>query len=311
MEETVLNILFVIIIIIVIMQYLFELLLNDDSSYQKKRHKKKIFEDANFKYDLYNGGVIKDVKNYVTIDIPEFYNNTIINCIDIDRNIVCETFIIGKNINHIKQLKLKCEKVISNSPNYTIKDDAIFDKYNNLIVIFKEKTKEELFNYAKNYSIGKQALFYFSNALYNQFVLYERLYDLRFSKPYTEKNEELYAIIPSRINGIMVESISINYANVKYMFIPSTVKRVIIEKKSEFNHLIIDNSNPNLIIFNNTLLQKNTGLFVNDKINTFNLINTENKKDFKSNYKLFNRKYLLFNKYKYTYSVLQVICNKN
>ncbi|MCR5786620.1 MAG: hypothetical protein K6G28_02885 [Acholeplasmatales bacterium] len=304
MIENTLNILFVIIITIVILLYLDNLFLSQDSKFYNKRHEQKIFEDANFKYDLFKRGAIIDVKNTDLIEIPLEYKGVKITQIDIKRKLYVNKFILSENINYIVNLDLQANEVVSNSSNFTTHDGAIFDIFNNVIVIYSEKSKDELFNLACNYSIHKLALNKFSNALYNQFVLYNGLYDLRFSKPYYEHSEDLYAIVPSRINGIEVESISINYAHVKELYIPASVKRVIIEKKSDFERLKISDSNKELVIFNNSLLQKNTGIYVNDRFNTFNLTNTENKKDFKANYRLFNRKYLLFKENSYKYSLV-------
>ena len=122
------------------------------------------------------------------------------------------------------------------------------------------------------------------------------MFDIRYSKPYYEKEEKLWAIIPLKVNEKNVQSISINFSSVDYLYLTKNVERVIIEKKSVFNTINIEEDNNYLTIYKNSLLYKPTQIFINDGVNTFNKEGMNNQKDFQSDYRLLNRKRLDFKK---------------
>lgn len=292
----VIYIVFAIIITYDVLSYLYALFFSNDSKRIKQKRAENIIKDSNFEYDLFDRNAIINAFNHDVIDTNITINNKIINIIDIKNDIFCDTFIIGKDIKLITNLNLKANNVISNSKLYTVKDDAIFDLNDNLIVIFKDKTKEELKFLASTYSISSKALKYFTNAKYAQFAVYKKKQELRFSKPYYDKNEDLEAIVPDVINNKYVEAICINYANVLDVNIPKHVSRVVIEKKSNFKNLNIDKENYNFVIYNNSLLDINNNMFVNDGFNTFNYIDIDSKKNLVFIYKRLSRNYFNLNK---------------
>ncbi len=292
----VIYIVFAIIITYDILSYLYALFFSNDSNRIKQKRAENIIRDSNFEYDLFDRNAIINAFNQDVIDTNITINNKVINIIDIKNEILCDTFIIGKDIKLIINLNLKAGNVISNSNLFKVKDDAIFDLNDNLIVIFKDKTKEELKYLASSYSISSKALKYFTNAKYAQFAVYKKKQELRFSKPYYDKNEDLEAIVPDVINNKYVEAICVNYANVLDINIPKHISRVVIEKKSNFKNLNIDDENYNFVIYNNTLLDINNNMFINDGFNTFNYIDTENKKNLVFIYKRLSRNYFKLNK---------------
>lgn len=295
-------IVFSIVILYDVLSYLYELFCSDSSKRMQKKKLEYIKKDFNFEYDLFKRNAIIKCFNKETIDTYASIDNRIIDVIDIKDEVICETFIIGENIKVIANLNLKANKVISYS-KYTVKDDAIFDPLGNLVIIYKDKTKEELKELASKHSISKKALKYFSNASYLQFALYKKKYELRFSKPYYETFEDLYAIVPDVIENKYVEAICINYSSVLKLNIPKNVKRVVIEKKSNFNNLVIDKDNYNFVILNNTLFDISKNTFVNDGFNTFNYFDTENKKTLIKEYKRLSKNYLKVKKSNLEYRV--------
>ena len=303
MSDLFIYILMAIIVVVDIYFYFENLWFSPDSTYQINKRNLNIINESGYKYDLYNRFAVVDVPNLLTIEIKDSINNTNINEIDIDRKISCDRFIIGKNILLITKLDLSCNELISYSKDYIVKDDMLFDKFNNVVLIYKQKSREELFEIAHKYSIRRDALRYFTNALYYQFVFYKGLFDIRYSKPYYDKNEDLWAIVPTKVNEKTISSISINYSNVDYLYLGKDIERVIIEKKSSFNNLVIDKENKFLTIYNNSLLDKENLIFINDGFNTFNKNGMKNQNDFKAKYKKLNHKLLSF-KTKLTYNVI-------
>jgi len=299
----------VLIIIYDIISYIYDLFFDKSSKKQIELHKKSIVSDANFKYDFYKRNAIIDAYNFSKIDTDVTFNNKVINMIDINRELTCDEFIIGSNITVISNLRLKAKNVESKSKYYYVKDGCVFDYLDNLVIIFEDKNAEELIQIANKYSVSKKALSYFSNAKYNQFALYKNMFELRFSKPYYENEENLEAICPNVIEGHKVEALSINYSNCKNLYISKNIERIVIEKKSQFECLKINEANPNFVIFNKTLLNKNTGIFVTDGINTFNLIGVENKSNLESNYRLMNKHYLNFKDNIYCYTMSNQTAN--
>ncbi len=291
----VLYIILIIIILYNVFTYLYEILWSDDSKRMQSKRLEYIKKDSNFEYDLFKRSAIIKCFNNDVIDTNVKVENTTIDILDIKDEIVCDTFIIGENIKVISNLNLKANNVISYS-KYTVKDDAIFDPLGNLLIIYKDKAKEELKELACKYSISKKALKYFSNGVYLQFAQYKKKYELRFSKPYYDTKEDLYAIVPSVIENKYVEAICINYSNVLEINIPKSVDRVIIEKKSWFHDLSIDNENYNFVIINNTLFDISKNTYVNDGFNTFNYIGVDNKKALIREYKHLAKNYFKLNK---------------
>lgn len=296
-------IVFAIVVLYVLLSYLAEVFLSESSYFQEKKKEQLIINDSNFKYDLYKRSAIIDAYSNDIIDTNVKYNDIIINIIDINNKIECDTFIIGENINIINNLNLKANKVISNSKYYTVLDDCIFDVNNNLYIIYKDKNKDELKELASKYSVSKKALKYFTNAKYAQFALYKKLFEIRFSKPYYDLEDDLEAIVPNVINNKNVEAICINYSNVVDINIPKNVERIVIERKSCFNNLIIDEENKNFLIYNKSLLNIKTNTFVNDSFNTFNLIGCDNKKNINHIYKRLSKSYFKLNKLTLNYRI--------
>lgn len=290
-------ILIVILVLVDIFLYIDEILNNPSSKIYKAKIEKKTFIKNGYKYILDENYVVIDVPNDQIIEILDEIENKKITNINLDKTVICTKFIIGTNINVIAKLDLKCEEVENKSVNFKIEDGIIFDKFNNVICIFKEKQKEELFEIAKKYSIRRDALRYFTNAKYYQFVYSKGMFDIRLSKPYYDNNEHLFAIIPNKVNEKEIDSVTINFNYIDYLYLPKTVKNVLVEKKCEFDNLDIDKSNNYLTIYKNSLLNKNTLCFITDGFNTLNKIGTTNKTDVKCNYKRLSRNYTKLNKF--------------
>lgn len=299
-------ILYIILILLILynlLNYLYELLCSDNSKRMQKKRLEYIKHDDKFEYDLFKrNAIIKTFSNTI-VDTNVMIDNRVIDVIDIKDEVVCDTFIISENIKVIANLNLKANNVVSYS-KYTVKDGGIFDPLGNLLIIYEDKTKEELKDLALKYSISKRALKYFSNASYLQFALYKKKYELRFSKPYYETQEDLYAIVPNIIDNKYVEAICINYSNVLEINIPKYVKRVVIEKKSCFHNLIIDKENYDFVIINNTLFNIPKNTYVNDGFNTFNYIGIDNKKTLIREYKRLSKNYFKLNKLTLDYKMV-------
>lgn len=301
-------VIFSIIILYDILCYLYELFLSDNSKRMQKKKLTYIKKDSNFEYDLFKRNAIIKVFNKNIVDTNAIIENRTIDVIDIKEEVICDTFIIGENIKVITNLNLKANNVISYS-KYKVEDDAIFDPLGNLLIIYKDKTKDELKELANKYSISKKALKYFSNALYLQFALYKKKYEIRFSKPYYETDEDLYAIVPDTIENKFVEAICINYSNVLEINIPKRIKRVVIEKKSYFHNLTIDKDNYDFVIINNTLFNITENTFVNDGFNTFNYVEIENKKSLLREYKKLSKNYFKLNKLTCEYKMISELAS--
>lgn len=290
-------ILYTILILVIlydVLAYLYDLFYSENSKYTMQKHLSNIETTYPFTYDLFKRNAITKIESSSIIIIPETYKDRPINELDIKELVKCDKFIISKNINFINNLNLDADEVISNSLTYKVVDNLILDKYNNVICIFKNRKLDNLKEIAKTYSISKRALHYFSNAKYLQFAKYKGLYEFRISKPYFDTNEEVFAVVPEKIDNNIVEAISVNYAIVNLINIPSYCKRFVIEKKSCYKNLVIDPKNQYFVIVNHSLLNKNEEIFVNDNINTFNLINTINQKSFLHPYRKIHKKYLNF-----------------
>ena len=290
--ELIIYILFCVVIIIDIYFYLENIFNSPDSKFFKKKINKNIIEDSNYKYFKSDTLTLLDVPNINKIAIKDEYLNLNITQINIERKVECDLFEIGENVNNIIKLDLHANYVISHSKDITVENDLILDKFHNVICIFKDKSKEELIDIAKNYSIRRDALRYFTNAKYYQFSEYKKLFDIRYSKPYYDKLETLWAIVPNKVNEREIGSISINFNIVDDIYIFKNVERVIIEKKSEFNNLFIDKTNNYLAVYHNSLVYKKNQMFVSDGLNTFNKVGFNNQKDIKSDYKVLSRKYI-------------------
>lgn len=290
-------ILLVILILVDVYLYIEEIVNNPSSKIYKAKLEKKTLYKNGYKYILDENYIVIDVPNDKVIEILDEIENKKITNINLDKTIICTKFIIGANINLITKLDLKCEEVENKSENFKIQDGIIFDKFNNVICIFKEKQKVELFEIAKRYSIRRDALRYFTNAKYYQFVYSKGMFDIRLSKPYYDNNEHLFAIIPHKVNEKEIDSVTINFNCIDYLYLPKTVKNFVVEKKCEFDNLDIDKSNNNLTIYKNSLLNKNTSCFITDGFNTLNKIGTINKSDVKCRYKRLSRNYTKLNKF--------------
>lgn len=289
-------ILLIILIIVDIILYIDNLINDTSSSFYKNKIQKRMLVKDNIIYLKEDFYTVIDLSEKDKIEIIDEINGIKVTCINLDKKIICDTFIIGKNILNIQKLDLYANKVISNSDNIKVQGDFILDKFDNIVCIFKEKTKEELLEISKNYSIRRDALRYFTNAKYYQFVYTKGLFDIRYSKPYYDTNEHLFAIVPLRVNEKTIDSVTINFNIIDYIYLPKTVKRVVIEKKTEFEDIEIDRANNSLAIYKNSLLYKNNKLYINNNFNTLNKVGTENKKDINSTYKTLSRKYLSINK---------------
>ncbi len=291
-------ILLIILIIVDIVLYLDEILNNPSSKiYQNKINKNTIVMNG-YTYIKDDIAIAIDVPNDNKICISNIVLDKKIETINIKKQIICEEFIIGENVNTIVFLDLKCSKVISKSKNFSVNNGIIFDKFNNVICIFKEKSFDELKGIANNYSIRRDALRYFTNASYHQFVYFKGLFDIRYSKPYFNTNEHLFAIVPNRVNEKEIDSVTINFSYIDYIYLPSTVKRFVIEKKCEYDKFVIEKNNNYLTLYKNSLLYKKTQCFVSDGVNTLNKIGFSNQKDIKCNYKILSRNYSKINKLK-------------
>ncbi len=295
-ENTIFYIILVILMIFDILLYVDELINNPESKIYKKKINNITRYIEGYKYLLNDDGVVLDVPKSEIIEIKDEIENKPITYIDIEKQVICKKFIINSNVNVIIKLDLKCEEVEIRNQNFKVENDIIFDKFDNVICIFKEKTFDELFEIAKKYSIRRDALRYFTNAKYYQFVYLKGMFDIRLSKPYYDTNEHLFAIIPSKINEKEIDSVTINFNYIDYLYLPKTIKHFVVEKKCEFNCLIIDKSNNYLTIYKNSLLNKATACYISDGLNTLNKIGCENQNDLKCKYKILSRNYCKANK---------------
>ena len=213
--------------------------------YNKKisTHNVKInYKDNHFHFNFLDHFIIDDIKIFNDyVEIPDMINNRFVEVLDISKEISCNTLILPTNLKEIVNLKLEAKEVISNSKHFKIVDNLILDKNDNVVCIFKKLKRSELIEIANKYSIARNALYNFTNAIYYQFTNYKGLHDLRLSKPYNDSNEELSIILPKMINNQELESVTINYALVDYMYISSNIKRIIIEKNSQFVEIEIEN----------------------------------------------------------------------
>ena len=213
-------------------------------SYFLKHHASYEFKNSIFDFSYEDKYIITNIhSNNDEIEIPDLINNRPVQVLDVKDEIFCDTFIIPSNLRLIINLNLHASKVISNSNYFKVLNDMILDNNNNVLVIFKNKTKDELIEISQNYSISRNLMYKFTNAIYFQFVNYNKLNDLRLSKPYDDKNENLFIIVPKKINNLEVESLSINYSNIEYMYISQNIKRIILEKKVEFEKIDVNNPN--------------------------------------------------------------------
>jgi len=296
LSTIILYILFVFLILIDIYFYIDNLYFDSNSKYQQNKRLNHIYTESGYKYDLYQRSAVIDVPNLIKIEICANVNNKDITEIDINREVNCDQFIIGKNIKFINKLNLICSSVVSYSDEFRVENGIIFDKFSNIVVIFKEKERNELIELAEKYSVRRDALRYFTNAKYYQFVLYKGLYDIRYSKPYYDKNENLWAIVPEKVNQNVISSISINFSLVDFLLIGPAIERIIIEKASNYKEIIIDKENKYLTIFKDSLYDKVNECYINDKFNTFNKVGTKNKIGFKPKYIKLNHKLINYEK---------------
>lgn len=140
----------VILILFDIILYIDEIVNNPSSKIYKAKIEKKTLYKNGYKYILDEDYIVIDAPNDKVIEILDEIENKKITNINLDKTIICTKFIIGANVNVITKLDLVCEEVENKSANFKIKDGIIFDKFNNVICIFKENKKKNYLRLLKD-----------------------------------------------------------------------------------------------------------------------------------------------------------------
>lgn len=141
------------------------------------------------------------------------------------------------NVKKIVSFNVLASEIEFENCRYVASEDAIYLN-KRLVFFYKKQTKLSLIKHAREDDISKKTLKYFSNAPYVQFASTDE--EIRISKPYYDKNEKTYLITPSKVNGLYIRQISLNMGEIDFLYIPTKIKKIILEKEVIFHNVIID-----------------------------------------------------------------------
>lgn len=276
-------------LIILLVLFILDIYILIISPYLDERYKKKYKEkvEKSKKYEVINNITIL-VANYPTKTLLEVNGEGDLDLSDIDIiNISKKTIlnnVVFRNVKKIKNLNISCKNIEFVDSNYMVKDDAIFDKNDELVFFYNDKTKKELIHYAENYSVSKKALKYFTNASYVQFN--KRNFSLRISKPYNEDKSSAWLVVPQMVDKYRVFIIDINFKCLDYLYISKYISTLNLEVESRFKKIRISKDNHIFKIREKSLLDFKKKVFVNYNKKIFCAFSSHNstKIDYKCKY---------------------------
>lgn len=163
-------------------------------------------------------------------------------------------------VKQIINLNVKAQKIVFTNSDYKEADGVIFDKDDSVCFIYKRQTINKLKELAKNYNIRRTVLKDFSNAKYVQFTSKGAL---RISHPFKENEGIIKLVCPKRIEGVLVNTLEINYHNVDYIYINDQIKLVIYEVDCNIRRIDLEKSKY-LKVRNNQLVYRKYNLIVSN-----------------------------------------------
>ncbi len=213
-----------------------------------------------------NGTIIYETyPNKILVGFNGEYIEADSDFVNIKENSCCKSLVL-RNVKKIIAFDVSVDEIRFINSSYKEENGIIYDCKGTACFFIKRFKIKDLI---KVHRIERTLLNKMSNSTYFQFIPSKG--SLRISAPYNEDERRVRAIIPDSVDGIDIETVEINCKKIDFIYLGKNVKRVILERKIDFNRVKVDCSNEYLKVRNSKLVYRIYNTYVSLYTNKSNV----------------------------------------